>query len=813
MIKNYFKIAFRNLLRHKSFSFINIFGLAISMSVCLLIMMIVADQKGYDTFNKNYDRVYRINTVGINGNDMETATTAFPLGEELKKEYTGIEAAETIRRGIGGDMFYGDKIASGGGYFADGGIFEVMDFKLEAGDIKTALVNPFSIVISKQVASQLFYNENPLGKVIRFNDKGIHPGGFETGNRETAYGNFIITGVLKNNPGKTHLPFEILASRSTLKSLSNDSILNVNEADWANVWEAYTYILLPKDKTKADLQQMLDKVCAKYYTSNPSLNDKAYKAVGLSEITPGPAIGNMTSTTMPEGVLLFLGILSMIIMLSACLNYTNLSLAKSLTRAKEIGIRKVSGASRKQIFAQFIAESVVYAFIALLVACIILLLLEPLVTGLWVNQFFHISFEYNFQILTKFLLLSLVVGFIAGILPATYISVFNPIQIFKKANSIKIFKGFTIRKILLTIQFCVSLIFIVSAAMVYQQTQHIFNLDYGFNKENVVNVKLYKTENYARFAEKISSNKNVISVSACAFPPSIGTQNGTMTYRAEQVKDSLPASYIDIDAKCLDVWGLQLVAGRNLPELPTDSNETFLLINEKMVSAYQYPSAAAAIGQRLQVDGHTLEIIGVVKDFNFLSADRGVQPLMLRNRKKEFGYVTIRIAAASPTETVNFLQAAWKLVNPASKFEYEFYDQQILFFHSMLSVASKVIGFIAMLAVIISCLGLLGMATYTAETRQKEIGIRKVLGSSGLQIIFLLSKSFLGLMLLAIMIATPIAFFLNNMWLQFFANRINISAGVLIMAVMALFSISILIVFSQAWRVSKYSPIITLRSE
>lgn len=813
MIKNYFKTAWRNLLKNKTFSLINIIGLAVSMSVCLLIIMIVADQKSYDQFHADKDRIYRVHTAGTNGNSMLTATSSFPLGDELQKNYTGIEAVSTLVRKIGGDIFYNDKIASGGGYFADAGLFKVMDYKLEEGDVKTALNNPFSLVISKELATHLFYNENPIGKIVKFNDKGISPGGFETGNKETAYGQFIITGVLKDNPGKTSLQFKLLASLSTINALNKDSILNIQPGDWNNVWESYTYVLMGKGKTKTDLQLMLDKIAQQHYSGNN--NEKyVFKATGLSEITPGPLIGNPTSTTLPEGVLLFLGILSLIVMLSACLNYTNLSVARSLTRVKEVGIRKVSGASRKQIFYQFITESVLISLVALLFSLLLLFFLQSLFAGLWLNKFFNISFSYNIKLFFVFIAFSIGTGVLAGLLPAAYISVCNPIEIFKNINRTKIFKGLTIRKVLLVIQFTVSLIFIISASLIYLQTKHVFNFDYGFNKDNVINIKLYKAENYQRFVQAIASHKNIRSVGACAFPPAVGIQNGTQVYKVDRSKkDSLQAGFIDIDANCVDVWGLQLIAGKNLPVIPSLNGNEQMLVNEKMITAFGYTSPAAAVGQHLQVDGNTVEITGVVKDFQYATAESAIEPLMLRNRQSQFGYVVVRVAGNTPAETLGFLQTQWKKVNPSTKFEYEFFDQQLLFFHSILSDAASVVGLIAMLAVFISCLGLLGMAAYTAETKQKEIGIRKVLGSGILQIIFLLSKSFMLLLGIAVLIGTPVAYLLNNVWLQFFASRVSINPLVLLTAVLMLTAISFVIVFSQAWRAGRVNPIKSLRTE
>ncbi|GAB2638681.1 ABC transporter permease [Emticicia sediminis] len=783
------------------------------MSVCLLILSIIADQKSYDQFHENKDRIYRIITTGKNNNDMKgTASSALPLGEELRKNYTGIEASASLARNIGGDIFYDEKIASGGGYFADGNLLKILDFKLIEGDAKTALENPRSLVISEELASQLFYNQNPVGKTVKFKNTDLSPTGVNNGNKETEYGLFTITGVMKPTEGKTHLPFKILASLSTLPALSKDSLVNYSPSDWNNVWSNYTYVLMQKGKTEADLQHILDKVSDKYFPKG-DYNQYAFKAQSITQITPSNPIGNETHIAVPEIVLWVLGILCLIVMLSACLNYTNLSVARSLTRAKEVGVRKVSGATRSQIFGQFITESVLISLISLVFSIIILFVLQSLFSNLAFNKYLNITFTQNISLYLIFIGFSIVVGIVAGVLPSVYISAFNPIQILKNFGGVKIFKRLTIRKALLVVQFSVSLIFIISTSLIYLQTDHIFNFDYGFNKENVVNVTLYKQENYKRFAQEISTNKDISVVSACAFLPATGTQNSTIVKKANNLKDSLQTNNIDIDAKCLEVWGLKLVAGKNLPEIPSISGEKHILINEKMVKDFKLGSPQQAIGQKILIGKNNVEIVGVVKDFQFLNVMRAIEPLMLRNRQSEFSFATIRINGKNQAETLKYLQDSWKKVNPMTRFEYEFFDQELLLTHIMFSNIANVLGFIAFLAVFISCLGLLGMATYTAETRRKEMGIRKVLGSGVFQIIMLLSKNYIILLGIAVVIATPLAYFINNFWLEFFVSRVSVSPAVLLFSVFILLIISFLTVLSQSWRAAKVNPVESLKSE
>lgn len=812
MFANYLRTAIRNILKHKTFSLINIFGLAAAMSVCMVIMLIMADQKSYDGFHKNKDRIYRVETVGKNGNRMRVASSALPLADVLRKNYSGIEASAALVKNIGGDLLYKDKIASGAGYFADDNLFRVMDFGLDQGNIHTALEKPFSMVISADLAAQLFPDQDPMGKSIQFNHTGINPAGWETGNRETAFGQFMITGVLKPTPGKTTLPFTLLASLSTLRDLTADTILNYPPNNWSNVWTNYTYVLLEKGRSKADLQAILDKVSDKQYPKGRG-DQFAFKAAALTDLMPADPIGNPTNIALPRTILLILGVLCLVVMLSACLNYTNLSVARLLTRAKEVGVRKVSGASRGQVFTQFICEAILVALLALVLSLGLTLVFERLFTGLWLNRFLNISFRYTPGLFVLFILFAVVVGFVAGVLPSIYISLFNPVQVLKGLGRVGRFKGVTLRKVLLAIQFCVSLIFIISTTLIYLQSQHVLHFDYGFDKEDVVNIKLYKTENYGRFAQAIGVNPTIGAVSACAFPPATGTNNGMIVHNAANLRDSLQTNYIDIDAGCLDVWKLRLVAGRNLPAIPDEKEDRYVLINERMAKDLHYPAARLAVGQHLIVDGRDITIAGVVNNFQFLDVTQGMEPLMLRNRKSEFGYITVRMRGNHTAGTLAFLRDTWKKVNPDSKFEYEFFDEQLLTTHSMMSNAAGIIGALAVLAVIIACLGLLGMATYTVETRRKEISLRKVLGSSVPGVILLLSKGFMVLLGVAVAISVPIAILVNTLWLRSFASRISVTPWILLLDVLLLTALSFGIVFSQAWKVSVANPAESLRME
>lgn len=813
MLKNYILIAWRNLVRNKSFSLINILGLAVSMSVCLLIIMVILDQYSYDTYHANKDRIYRVHTTRYQQNNGESASSALPLAEKLRNEYPAIEGAAAINKEIGGDIIYEDKFATGGGYFADGNLFKILDFSFKEGNPSTALEEPFSLVITSDLAEILFKDESALGKIVAFHDKDIKATDIEEGNIETDFGYFTITGVLNPTPRKTHLPFKLLASLSTMKSLPSGAVFSTDENDWENVWTNYTYVVLKEGSSKADLQGDLDEISEEIY--GPKYEDKhSFKAMALGDITPIGFIGNTTHVSIPKVVLLILGVLCLIVMFSACLNYTNMSVARALTRVKEVGIRKVSGANKKQIFVQFITEAVVISLCSLVFAFILLLVLEQGVDGLTFNQYLKISFQQSLPAMLIFIGFSVLVGVVAGLLPATYVAKLNPVNLFNKLCGVRLFKSMGIRNILLVVQFSISLIFIISVVLIQSQAKHILNFDYGFDKDNIVTVKLFNPDNYQRFAQEVASNSSVSTVGASSLIPGGGWNFAGEVLNPDFPLDSLFTNFFDINSGAKDALGLDILAGKNFP---IEGNDNLVLINELAVQEFKFGSNEEAVGKQLAIqDGgefKNVQIIGVVKDFQFLSPDRDIQSLVLRNRNDAMGFALVKVSGVNQAKTLAALETAWKKVNPSSKFSYKYLDEELLFIHQVLGDVMSVIGLISFLAIFVSCLGLLGMAMYTAQTRTKEIGIRKTLGSSIPEIIYLLSKGFLKLLGFAIVLAVPAAYFINNLWLEFFASRVSIGVVPIGIGVGTILIISLAIILSQAYRAAHVNPIESLKSE
>lgn len=808
MIKNYILVAFRNLTRHKFFSFINIFGLAISMSVCLGIIMLVADQLTYDRYNTKRDRVFRVVTKYLNadgsgaGNDY--STSPLPLGESLTQDYTGVEKAVRIRRGFGNGWIEFDQDVNIplGGFFADPEILDVFEYELEHGDPKTALKEPYSVVLTKKAAQKLFKQEVPLGEVIKVGDLG----------------EYKVTGILKEANQKSHIVFEALASYATLKSLEADSTLSAVDGNWGNWTSGWVYLLLEKGKSAKEIERNLADISKKQKPHDRTANDThqyQFYLQNLSGITPGPFINNPIGPFMPRIFVYFFGGLALIVMMTSCFNYTNLSIARSLTRAREIGVRKVNGAYRYQIFFQFLSESVMIALISLAAALVLLVAVKPFLMSLKFAQVLKWDLEANYYVYGAFIIFSLVVGVMAGLFPAVILSKFQPVKVLKNAGGgLKLFARLGLRKSLLVVQFSLSLIFIISVLLLYNQLTLFIKADHGFEMANKINVRLNSTP-YAPLQQELSRAVNIENVSAASHTPAAGMTYGDGFKRNLSDQEGVDVSYFYVDANYLENMNIPLIAGRSFQEEAGESNKNFIIINESALNAFHFTSSADALGEviYMEQDSNKFEIIGVVNDYNHQVLMAKIGPMALRYNPQEFRLLQIKYTG-SHEEAVKTIEAAWAKVNPSLKLDYKDFEEEVRFFYkTVFSDFVSIIGVIAGMAITISCLGLLGMATYTIETRMKEISIRKVLGSTDHGLVILLSKGFFKLLLIAVVIAVPLAWFINNMWLQLIAYRTELSVGVISLGVFLLLVVGGLTIGSQTLRAAYANPVDNLKNE
>ncbi len=806
MLKNYFKTALRSLSRHRFFSFINIFGLAISMSVCMGIIMLVADQMMYDRYNTKRDRIYRVNTIplGKEGQEFtEMATTTLPLKQELLENYTGVEKAVRISRGFANNWIEFDQNVNipVAGYYADPEVLEVFQYELEYGNSKTALIEPYTVVLTKAAAKKLFRQENPVGESFKVGDKGTYK----------------VTGVLKDTNHKSHIVFDALASMASVKSLETGDKREKSLDNWYNYTSGWIYLLLEEGKAPADIIPNLEKIQANHFTTltNPDTQRKVrYALQNIMNITPGPFINNPIGPFLPWMFIYFFAGLAGVVMLTSCFNFTNLSIARSLTRAREIGVRKVTGAMRWQIFVQFLTESILVALFSLVAAFLLLVLVKPLMMKLSFARMMKWNLEANYYVYGVFFLFALIVGILAGIFPAIVLSGFQPVKVLKSLNSIKLFSNMGLRKALLISQFTFSLIFILTVIVVFNQLNLFMRADHGFSMENKIIVQLNDTSPDALKTELLKHN-NIESVSAASHIPAAGTQYGAGFKKSLDEKDWTELYYYAVDEDYLKNIDVPLVAGRYFAAADGASNKNFIVVNEKTVETFHLGAPLDAIGQEIiyKNDSSKRKIIGVVKDYNHQMLMEKIDAMVLIVDPKQYYLLQIKYSG-SYEGAVAAVEEAWTKINPNLKVDYKDFANEVHKLYDLLfGDIVHVMGVVSFLAILISCLGLLGMATYSTETRIKEISIRKVLGSSNGSLVYLLSKGFIAILLIAIAIAVPAAYFLNNMWLELLAYHVTIDVSVIFLGVFVLIVFGVLTIGSQTWRATFVNPVENLKSE
>lgn len=814
MFKNYFKVGIRNILKYKVFSFINVFGLAVAMSVCMLIILMLADQYRYDQFHEKKDRIYRI-LSDQEGSKQPYATSPYPLASTLKAEYPIVEETTNLTPGIGGDVVYQQKFADMRGYFAEPSFFSIFSFDLTLGDKATALTSPRSMIISREMAYQLFNDENPIGKTVEFSDRQL-PFPQEQGSvggTAVNWGSFTITGVIDETKYTSHLKFDVLVSASTRESLIAEKKLDDLTNNWEWYFRTYTFALLREEKSSSDLSVALNDLVARKYANITSEQTKGFKLEPqkLGDVALG-LTGNDTNNRLPLIGYYFLSVLALVIMLSACLNYMNLSIARALTRSKEIGVRKVTGALRRNLIFQFLSESVLTALLALIMAVALLWLIAPAFKGLWINQYLNFELPAMPSVFLVFVAFALIIGILAGLYPALYLSKQQPIKTLKNLANEQPGK-FGLRKVLSISQFVISLFFITTSILIYNQFKHYVSFDYGFNTSNIINIELQGV-NYEKLSNELQSIPGVVSISACDVIPAAGTSNGNEILKPGTTDEYFSNDLLLANENFIDNLGIGLVAGRNLKPGEPYQN---ILVNETMVKQFGFKYPSEIVGEELETKWgkEQLKVIGVVKDFRYrmLVNQHEIKPLMIRNQPTSFEYLNVQVNSADLMGTLAAIEKTWKKVDPLHSFKYEFFDEQLQGTHRAIFDIVSILGFISFLAIVIACLGLLGMTTYTAERKAKEVSIRKILGAEHFSIALLLSNGFLKMLGISILVGAPFSYLINNLWLQEFPNRVDFGVGTVLLGVSVLLILGGLTIGSQTWRAARRNPVDSLKVE
>jgi putative ABC transport system permease protein len=789
MIKSYLITAFRNLFKHKSFSAINIIGLSLSMTVCLLIINIILDQLSYDNFHPDKERLYRILTNDEMSDEIVTkfASTAFPLAQYMEENYPVVENSVTIYNGFNGDIKYQDKIIQCQGLYTDSDFFRIFGFELVSNDPAHVLDEPNTMVMREEVARKYFGDENPLGKTVSFD----------------TLGEYTVTGIIRQKKEKSHIRYEALLSLSSMKEDMTD--------DWTNIYYSHGYLRLQEGADRDVLDEAFAEIRKDRYTDEPE-KDFSFSLQAVMDIAPGPLLGNEIGFFMPRMVVYFMVVLALILILTAGFNYTNLSLAKSLTRAREIGVRKVSGAYRQQVFTQFITESVLASLIALVVSYGLLQLLMPAFTGMKFMALLEISPDENIRVYIWFFLFAIATGLLAGLIPAFYMSSFNPVIIFKDISSVKVLSRMFLRKVLVVAQFTVSIVLVITIILLYRQIRFYLNTDYGFNKENVVNIKLLGNDP-ALLKDEFQAIPEIKTITWSSHIPACGNMWSEEAW-VENEEDKIDMAYFSVDENYMDVLGLQLVAGHNFPENAFTGKEKYLILNEKAVDAFHLGTPEEAIGQSLFIeDTIYAEIIGVIRDYHYFAMFAKIGPMALRFIPDKYNYANLLVSSPDMNKTIRKIEKSWGKIDPVHKLQYDFMDHAIRDYYQHFSDILYMVGVTSLLAILIACMGLFGMATYSAETRIKEIGVRKVLGANAWSVVYLISKAYLRLVLIAVAIALPLAWFGNNLWLQNFPYKVSFGAGTVLAGALLVLVLSLVTIGSQTYKVANTNPAGSLRYE
>lgn len=796
MLKNYIKIAVRNLWKQKLFSFINIFGLALSMSVCLMVLMQLKEQLAYDNFHPNADRIYRTITEFSNkdGDRYRFASSPLPLASSLSSDYPFIESIARLQPTGSKKITANKKELTINGAFTDAAFLTVFGFHLQEGNTVSALTEPNTIVLTKESATRFFGNENAMGKTIVIE----------------GWGGFKVTGILAEPKGKSHIDFNSYISSSSVPLLEKNRAISPALEAWNKADAGYTYVLLRNTASKKQLTSALTQIASNLMRQSKTNGKEgiAFEAQPFNKIILGEELMNGIGNTGSIGKVASGLIVAFIILLSACFNYTNLSIARSLKRGKEVGVRKVSGASRSQIFYQFIVESVFVAFLSLGVAYLFLqLIIDYSPFG---HEFIAPDAKVDANLLGWFALFSLFTGVLAGALPAWALSSFKPVQVLKNLMTIRLFGGNNFRKSLTVVQFSLSLLIIIFTLTFSKQFNYMASANPGFERENLLNIQLQGND-YRLFYNELVKLNGVEKVSASSLSLGRGA-SGNVAVKSNIANQPINIDYFDTDSNFVQNMGLRLLAG-NCFGNNFSNQEEYAVINENAVKLLGYKNASQTIGQPLWLNDTTqVHITGVINDFYYRGMESPIQPVILRNRPENFGLVTVRSTTNNRPALQASIERIWKQLYPGQAFEYSWLKEQLQGQQGAWSTVS-LLGFLAIIAITIACLGLLGMVTYTTETRKKEIGIRKVMGADISAIIYLLSKGFVRLVVIAGLIAVPLASIAGYLFLNVFANRISLGFGIPVLSFISLLLVVLTTISSQIYKTAAANPVKSLATE
>jgi putative ABC transport system permease protein len=809
MIRSYLKIAFRNLMKYRFISFINLFGLAVGLTCCMLILAFIMNELSFDKYNKNADHIYRV-TRSFNNQDgsvsLNLSTIAPAFGPYLTNDFPEIQKmTRMLKNGITSFRYKDNLFNENNVYFADDKLFDVFTVRVKEGNPKTALTDPFTVMLSEEMAKRYFGSEDPMNKSIR------------------AYNQFNlkVTGVYQDFPSNSHMHPDALVSFTTLNDTSVYGAENLRTS-WGNN-SFFNFIVLPKNYQVKNMIDRFPEFVDKHMNHKDynGQNPSKFTKLGLQKLTDIHLRSNMDYEAEPNGdinrVYIF-SLIALFILLIACINYMNLSTARSALRAREIGIRKVIGARKKELIFQFLSESVLICWVATIIAFILTSLALP-----WLNKISGQQISYHdllkWKIVFPLLLTPFVLGIVSGIYPALFMSSFQPVKTLKglfKAGGANI----SLRKVLVVAQFAISIVLIISTAIVFQQLHYIQNKSLGFEKEHQV-ILPYGNDvdkRYDVFRNTLLHNTSFKEMGRSSRIPTgrLLDAQGAFTLVGDSLRPvNTDIKMVNVDYDFIPVYNIKVVAGRNFSrEFATDT--AGFVLNESSISVLGWKNPKDAVGKDFKYGGQKGHIIGVIADFNFESMHQKIVPVVLTMNppsQQYYNNITIRIAGNNIPGTLAFLEKTWKTLLPETPYQYNFLNDNFDKLYESEQRQGTLYIFFACIAIFIACLGLFGLSSFAITQRIKEIGVRKVLGANVSKIVTLLSKDFLKLVIFAAILAFPIAWFAMNNWLKDFAFRVSIEWWVFILAGLLASIIAVLTVSVHAIKAANANPVNSLRSE
>jgi putative ABC transport system permease protein len=794
MFKNYLKIAWRNFRKNKSYSIINVLGLSIGLGSLILISLFVSDELSYDRFHENSEEIYFVGRESsFGGNSSKGISTPYPVGSAMEEEIPEVEhAIVTLYNGSGEVSINGDDFSEEERIMhASEDFFKMFSFPLKVGDPETVLADPNSVVITEEIAKKYFGDEDPLGKKLYIN--------------RYEEGEYIITGIAENMQHNSYIGFDIIPS------IENTSYPEMHRDSWGSSM-FNTYIQLRDGKNWEDIEPKVAELVKKNLGEESTVS---FFQIPLTELY----LSEHTSSSGFQGNSKYVYIFSAIalfILILACINYMNLATARAMQRSREVGVRKVVGAGKSQLVFQFIGEAVLVSAFAFIVGLFIAEVMLPFFND-FIGKELALNISETGSLLSLLFLISIGVGVLSGSYPAFFLSRFKPSTVLKTTSHQSI-KGGGFRKILVTLQFVVSTALIICTIIAFNQLQFVLNKDLGFKDEQVMYIPAHTIRgDLETFKEITLNHSSVIKASAATdIPGRFGMRMG-QAFDPDNPDNPFYAHQLRADADYDDVLGLEMAAGRFFDADRTTDRDKARVINEAMVEKLGWGEPENAVNR--MIADSSLIVVGVVKDFHFKSLHEKIGPVYMQMKPSEpsqytsYSMLVVKFNPEQVESLISFLQEEWSNLWPEDPMIYHFLDEKFAEQYSTDQKLSRAFSAFAFIAIFIACLGLFGLAAFSAEKRTKEIGIRKVLGASIANIVALLSKDFVKLVILGFVIAIPIAWYTMNQWLADFAYRIEIGPGIFVLAGASALVIALLTVSWQSIKAAVANPVESLRSE